>query len=200
MCRGRAKRCAASTHPRGPEGSWGGHRHPRQHPAGGGAPTRTLAPRAAPQPQSRGRTQTQGLRQVPPQAPWHVATEASLLSACSPGRLRCLSKTFHHRVPICSSSQPVPCIYLLLHTQMPTRMTVHLLSANPIPPCAGGCIHTTISSSRNQELESGTRLARKALEGDGVDGELQAERATPAPAHLWKQDDFSLKVTRRGVL
>lgn len=40
----------------------------------------------------------------------------------------------------------------------------------------------------------------KALEGEGVDGELQAKRATPAPSHLWKQDDFSLKVTGRRVL
>lgn len=91
-----------------------------------------------------------------PTSPRHGATEASLLPACSPGRLRCLSKTFYHqRVLICSASRPAPCIYLPLHTQTPSRMKVHLLSADPNPPRARGCIHTTISSSRNQELESG---------------------------------------------
>lgn len=52
-----------------------------------------------------------------------------------------------------------------------------------------------------QNPRAGTRtwLARKALEGGGVDGELQTKGVTPALAHLWKQDDFGLKVTGRGV-
>lgn len=45
-----------------------------------------------------------------------------------------------------------------------------------------------------------TQLARKAQEGDGVDRELQTKGIIPALAHLWKQDDFGLKVTGRGVL
>lgn len=50
-----------------------------------------------------------------------------------------------------------------------------------------------------QKPRSGVRIhqAGKPLEGEGADVELEAVRATSALAHLWKRDDFGLKVTGR---
>lgn len=192
------------------------HGAPRGHGGHTGTCGRTLQEGAFPhtpqhgEPGSPGCSATPNQGKVPdagaqagaPTSLWHASVEASPLSACSPGRLRCLSKTchHHHQVPVRLASQPAPRLYLFLHSQIPTRMKVYLLSAHLIPPSTGGCIHTTISSSGSQERSQDLGWQGTRCGGEGADEELQAKRATPAPTDLQKQDDFGLKGTGKGYL